>query len=370
MLWRQTQPSIIFLYETKNPEARLRKKLTKHLGLNKFTFVNPVGRSGGLVMAWADDLNGTCSFASDNCIKMDFSDSNGNAWSVFGVYLSTNLTTRKLQFDTLCTLCTHSSSPFTLCGDFNSILLHSEKESFSHHTSYASINAFNNFVSQLGLHDLQPTGPCFTWSNRQSAEVRCRLDRFLFSNSWLTSFPLGSAKNLSDLGSDHRAILYQAFPSSPGPRRYFVFDQRWNDSSDATTIIHDSWSDNILSGSNLFKLHRKLLVTRHNLAHWQAKGTTNSFRHITELKQEIHYSRSQNTVNWDSIRKLETDLETALRHEDLFWQRKARNKWITKGGRNTAYFHKIASFKTHKNYITSLYDNSGHLHYKEAANSH
>ncbi|CAN0846854.1 hypothetical protein LINGRAHAP2_LOCUS4657, partial [Linum grandiflorum] len=52
-LWRQTLPSIIFLSETKNLQARVRRKLVKRLAINNFVFVDPVGQSGGLVMAWS-----------------------------------------------------------------------------------------------------------------------------------------------------------------------------------------------------------------------------------------------------------------------------------------------------------------------------
>ncbi|CAN0920592.1 hypothetical protein LINGRAHAP2_LOCUS32131, partial [Linum grandiflorum] len=86
-LWRQTLPSILFLSETKTSEARIRNKLKKHLGLQNFTFVNSVGRSGGLVMAWKDNLVGVCHFLSSFCILMDFCDPYGNEFSVVGVYL-------------------------------------------------------------------------------------------------------------------------------------------------------------------------------------------------------------------------------------------------------------------------------------------
>ncbi|CAN0876593.1 hypothetical protein LINGRAHAP2_LOCUS11401, partial [Linum grandiflorum] len=70
-LWRQTHPSILFLSETKNPEARVRKKLQSRFRLKNFVFVNPRGRSGGLVMSWIDSLVGTVRISLPYCIMVD-----------------------------------------------------------------------------------------------------------------------------------------------------------------------------------------------------------------------------------------------------------------------------------------------------------
>ncbi|CAN0858294.1 Transposon TX1 uncharacterized 149 kDa protein [Linum grandiflorum] len=364
-LWRQTLPSILFLSETKNPEARIRNKLKKHLGLHNFTFVDPVGRSGGLLMVWIDDLVGVCRCLSSYCIIMDFCDVDGNKYSVFGVYLSCDLTLRKKQFLTLTDLCRQLDKPFAFCGDFNSYLLHSEKQSHSSLSSQSSIDSFNLFVSDLGLVDLPPSGPLFTWSNRQANEVKCRLDRFLLSDSWLSSFPDSSLKHLSDLGSDHRAILYSSSCNSVTPRKYFIYDQRWNDLAEVSNIVHSTWTSSRVTGSCLFQFYKKPMTLRHKLVAWQSNGTSNSQPWIANLKLAITQERASAHRNWDTVRSLEAELEIALRSEEAFWKRKARNNWLLNGDRNTHYFQRIASFKRQYNHIDKLTDSEGRFYSDE-----
>ncbi|CAN0858391.1 LINE-1 retrotransposable element ORF2 protein [Linum grandiflorum] len=364
-LWHQTLQSILFLCETKNPETRLINKLRKHLGLHNFAFVDPIGRSGGLVMAWKDDLFGVCRFSSPYCIVVDFRDGDGNLFSMFGVYLSPDLNARKEQFLLLSNLCRQLSNPFAFCGDFNSYLLHSEKQSFSSSSSQANIDSFNHFVSDLELADLPPIGPLFTWTNRQKNEVKCRLDRFLLTESWLSSFSDSFVKHLSDLGSDHRAILYNSSPNSVTPQKYFIYDQRWNDSAEVSDIVRNAWTTSQVTGSCLFKLYKKLMVIRHQLVDWQSKGTSNSHTLIAELKLAINREQNSCQLNWESIRSLEADLELALRSKETFWKRKARNNWLLNGDRNTSYFQRIALFKRQHNHIDKLGDSEGTLHSDE-----
>ncbi|CAN0843555.1 Transposon TX1 uncharacterized 149 kDa protein [Linum grandiflorum] len=234
-----------------------------------------------------------------------------------------------------------------------------EKQSYSPSSSQASIDSFNLFVSDLGLVDLHPSGPLFTWSNRQANEVKCRLDRFLMSDSWISSFLDSSIKHLSDLGSDHRAILYSSSLNSVTPRKYFIYDQRWNDLAEISDIVHSIWISSRVTRSCLFQFYKKLMTLRHNLVAWQSNGTSNSQTRISNLKLAITQERASTHRNWDTIRSLEAELEIALRSEEAFWKRKARNNWLLNGDRNTRYFQRIASIKRQYNHIEKLTDSEG-----------
>ncbi|CAN0866472.1 hypothetical protein LINGRAHAP2_LOCUS9288, partial [Linum grandiflorum] len=93
-LWRQTHPSILFLSETKNSESRVKKKLKSRLQLNNFVFVNPVGCSRGLVMAWINTLIGKVILANHFYIIVEFCFPNDIIMTVVGVYLSCDFHTR------------------------------------------------------------------------------------------------------------------------------------------------------------------------------------------------------------------------------------------------------------------------------------
>ncbi|CAN1239055.1 LINE-1 retrotransposable element ORF2 protein [Linum grandiflorum] len=209
------------------------------------------------------------------------------------------------------------------------------------------------------LSDLPPSGPLFTWTNRQTLEVKSRLDRFLISPSWLVLFPHSAIQHLSDNGSDHRPILLTSDKLNFGPKKYFNFDSRWISNSEADTIISSSWKYATPTGSKLFKFHSKLKHLRHNLVTWQKNGQSNSARKILTLKEEITRTKLTTPPNWKLIRSLESDLEQALRSEDSYWKTKARNQWLSQGDRNTKYFHRIASFHRNKMHIGKLKTDEG-----------
>ncbi|CAN0913568.1 hypothetical protein LINGRAHAP2_LOCUS28015, partial [Linum grandiflorum] len=160
-LWRQTHPSILFLAETKNSEASIKKKLRSRLQLNNYVLVNPVGRAGGLVMAWINSLSGTVFLTTSFCIAVSFSLPNDITVTVVGVYLACDVRDRSSQLTSISHFCSQIKNPFVVCGDFNSILSYSEKVSSydsSLHNSTREIDIFQQFISDLALTDLQPYG--------------------------------------------------------------------------------------------------------------------------------------------------------------------------------------------------------------------
>ncbi|CAN1222767.1 hypothetical protein LINGRAPRIM_LOCUS665 [Linum grandiflorum] len=161
-------------------------------------------------MAWINQLVGKVIVYNPFCIIVEFLCPNDNIISVVGVYLSCDFNTRAYQLDFILKKCYQIKSPFVICGDFNVTLRFSEKSSFFpplNNNDNRSIDNFQRFVNRLALSDLHPSGPLFTWTNRQTFEVKSRLDRFLLSPSWINMFPHTAIQHLSDNGSDHRAIL-------------------------------------------------------------------------------------------------------------------------------------------------------------------
>ncbi|CAN1222598.1 hypothetical protein LINGRAPRIM_LOCUS618 [Linum grandiflorum] len=248
--------------------------------------------------------------------------------TVVVVYLSCDFYTRSYQLDFISNFCSQINSPFVICGDFNATLSHSEKCSFFHplnNNDNRSIDNFQQFVHRLSLTDLFPSGPFFTWTNRQAYEVKSRLDRFLLSPNWISSFPLSAVHHLSDNGSDHRAIFLMNNQLLYGPKRYFSFDQRWLSNSEADSIISEAWRSPVSKGSKLFVFYSRLKFLRHKLVAWQKGGSSNSAQKIKSLKDESALAKSGTATNWDLIRNLERKLEQELRLEDAFWKTKARN---------------------------------------------
>lgn len=91
-----------------------------------------------------------------------------------------------------------------------------------------SIANFASFLVQGSFHELPVSGGLFTWMGMRSAgRVWKKLDRLLFNDSWLITFPGSSISLLSRLTSDHSPLLLQVdFNQYAGPRP-FRFQHMW-----------------------------------------------------------------------------------------------------------------------------------------------
>ena len=58
-------------------------------------------------------------------------------------------------------------------------------------------------------------------------------------------------------------------------------------------------------------------------------------------------------------KELQLELDQLLKKEELKWFQKARTEWITKGDRNTKYYHLKATMRKKRNKIRTLMNESG-----------
>ncbi|GJS02806.1 40S ribosomal protein S13 [Tanacetum coccineum] len=77
-------------------------------------------------------------------------------------------------------------------------------------------NMFNSFITNAGLVEVSLGGSSFTWSHK-SATKMSKLDRFLVSESLLSTWPNITAVTLERYLSDHRPILLRESHFDYGP---------------------------------------------------------------------------------------------------------------------------------------------------------
>ena len=65
--------------------------------------------------------------------------------------------------------------------------------------------------------------------------------------------------------------------------------------------------------------------------------------------------------SWCNIRKIESDLDTLLEKEEIFWKQRSHENWLKSGDRNSKYFHSRASSRQTRNKIPWLFDSTGNL---------
>ncbi|GKB42042.1 RNA-directed DNA polymerase, eukaryota [Tanacetum coccineum] len=133
---------------------------------------------------------------------------------IISIYASQDLNEKRMLWEFLGHLIDSWEGECVLLGDFNEMRLTNEIYGIEFNTHGA--NAFNNFISMVGLVDLPFEGYSHTWAHK-SAFKMSKLDKFLISEGLLTLFPSLSALCLDRHLSDHRPILMRELNVDYGP---------------------------------------------------------------------------------------------------------------------------------------------------------
>lgn len=82
---------------------------------------------------------------------------------------------------------------------------------------------------------------------------------------------------------------------------------------------------------------------------------------ISKTKKELEICRkarlSKANVNWEHVLRFKLDRLVEQLH--IYWKQRAHPLWLTKGDRNTKYFHACASERRRRNFIKVLREEGG-----------
>nr|GEX85083.1 RNA-directed DNA polymerase, eukaryota, reverse transcriptase zinc-binding domain protein [Tanacetum cinerariifolium] len=137
-------------------------------------------------------------------LLMDELVSYGKLILIISVYAAQELTEQKLFWDYLFHVIASCKGEVIIMGDFNEVS--NKNERFGSVFNVKGANAFNSFISNGGLEEVPLGGCSFTWCHK-SASKMSKLERFLKSESLLSSCPNILAISLDRYLSDHRLIL-------------------------------------------------------------------------------------------------------------------------------------------------------------------
>ena len=160
-------------------------------------------------------------------------------WNFVTVYGPAHHDSSPIFLDKLDSLCSNSTLPILLGGDFN--LIRSCDEKNFEHYNIPLMRNFNSFIGAHQLREVSRRGAKSTWTNKQLSPTMVTLDRFLMSDSWDNRFPLTFAWSPVRIGSDHSPIILDTGEQGAPRPRYFYFDNRWLLSPDFIPKVRDKW---------------------------------------------------------------------------------------------------------------------------------
>jgi hypothetical protein len=226
---------------------------------------------------------------------------------------------------------------------------------------------FRNTLEDCGLEDLGCVGDIFTWRNhhyRAAEYIKERLDRAVACNEWRGFFPLVRVINGDPRHSDHRTITVDCgekercsscFAHDVLPK----FEAKWLEEEGCWEKVESAWTEAMEAGdANVIQIQKKILGELHN---WDRNVLGELERRISKVRKELERCRrgqlNQENVNREHV--LRYKLERLEDQLHIYWKQRAHTTWLTKGDRNTKFFHASASERKRINYIKSLHGDDG-----------
>ncbi|PRQ29704.1 putative endonuclease/exonuclease/phosphatase [Rosa chinensis] len=186
ILISQHKPKLVFLIETKIRDEDEFERLRCNLGFDHAEGVMSAGLAGGLGLFWYDDMKVQIRQPSTaRFIDIVVEEGGGlMRWRFTGFYGNPEAAARHESWDILRALSDDDSLPWVVLGDFNEILLASEKLD-GRPRSENQMRGFRDALGYAELVDLGFHGCSYTWSD---SETKVRLDRVVATAAWFGSF--------------------------------------------------------------------------------------------------------------------------------------------------------------------------------------
>ncbi|KAA3488794.1 reverse transcriptase [Gossypium australe] len=342
--------------ETKLNQKRM-KRVRRSCGFNSGIEVEADGSRGGLSLAWKSDIGVTLRSFSKWHIDVLVREGSSQEWRFTGFYGSPYSKDRSYVWNLLRHLSQDCNFPWLVAGDFNEILYSFEKRG-GVPREQKRMEAFRDTLEDCQLMDMGYSGVWFTWErgNLPETNIRERLDRGVTNEAWLLLFPMGKVQHPPHSTSDHCPLLLTTDnPPILGGSRSFRFEAWWTMEDSFEGALKEFWD------SYSVPLWEKLMRLQIYLKNWADSIRSKKAGLKRRLAKELEFLLAKDRDDETMSRIIDTriHLNMEIDKEEAYWEQRARANWLQLGDKNTAYFHKCASFRKRTNSITKLVSEDG-----------
>jgi exonuclease III len=205
-----------------------------------WVFQESTGMSGGLLIIWnSTTFKFLSSFSGHGflCIKVE---RDGVVLHIVNVYSPCSLVGKKqLWADLLAVKQSSSDGEWCLGGDFNAVLMASERFGSSAVGRQGERVLFNQFIDEMELIDIPVLGKKLSWFSGDGKSMS-RIDRFLLSDGFIASQGI-SSQWIGDRDiSDHCPIWLVFSHVNWGPKPFRVINS-WMEHPDFYSFVETTW---------------------------------------------------------------------------------------------------------------------------------
>lgn len=144
----------------------------------------------------------------------------------------------------------------------------------------------------------------------------------------------------------------------------FRFNQQWTKIEKVKEIVKKNWKTTV-NGSRQFKVVSRLKKIKLAIKEWNRKHNIYSMKNLDNNQAKLKVLEEklmENPNNENILKHYERVLkqrEKILLFNQKYWRNMARKDWLTKGDRNSSYFHKNLTGRKKKSRVYKVRDNYG-----------
>jgi hypothetical protein len=103
--------------------------------------------------------------------------------------------------------------------------------------------------------------------------------------------------------------------------------------------VSKAWEEGGLGGTGMQQVQQKLGNCQVKLSSWSSRKFGSFEKNIKKKTKLLEIlQRNEGPEVWEDIKKLQTEIEVLLEHEDCKWKQRAKQNWYQHGDRIYAFF--------------------------------